>query len=144
MAASATILGMNRLRCAAAFLLLLAAAAFAGEQLTVEALLKNAQTHDGKTVTVIGTVAEYKEKTSKKGNPYVTFKLKGAKETASVYLQGRLKKACKDGDTVVVEGKFSKEKKVGEATYKNEIDATAAKGAPDKVKIVPKAKPGKD
>ncbi|HRI44522.1 MAG TPA: cytochrome c maturation protein CcmE [Fimbriimonadaceae bacterium] len=136
---------MNRLcRASLVLLLLLASAAFAGEQLTVEALLKNAKAHDGKTVAVIGTVTEYNEKTSKRGNPYVTFKLKGTKEVAAVYLQGRLKKACKNGDTVIVEGKFVREKKVGEAVYKNEIDATPAKGAADRVKIVPKSKPGKE
>lgn len=145
MAPGATIECMNRLlRTSFAFLLLLATAAFAGEQLTVEALLKNAKTHDGKAVTVIGTVTDYKEKTSKRGNPYVTFKLKGTKEVAAIYLQGRLKKACKNGDTVIVEGKFVREKKVGDVVYKNEIDATAAKGAADRVKIVPKSKPGKE
>lgn len=129
---------MNRLRLTIVGFLLLFTAAFAGEQLTVEALLKNAKTHDGKAVTVIGTVSDYKEKTSKRGNPYVTFKLKGAKEIASVYLQGRLKKACKNGDVVIVEGKFVREKKVGDVLYKNEIDATAPKGGNDRVKVVPK------
>lgn len=114
--------------------------AWAGEQLTVEALLKNAKTYDGKEVRVVGKVAEYKEKVSKAGNKYVTFKLRGAKETASVYLRNRLQKPCKDGDTVIVTGKFTLEKKVGTVTYKNEIDATAQAGKPDNVRIVTAAK----
>lgn len=113
---------------------LLALAALAIAPVTVDDLIKNVDKYNDKTITVVGRVADYSEKTSKKGNPYITFLLRGKSETANIYLQGRLKKSLKNGDQVEVTGMFRKEKKVGDRAFKNEIDATAEKGKPDNVK----------
>ncbi|HRF60511.1 MAG TPA: OB-fold nucleic acid binding domain-containing protein [Fimbriimonadaceae bacterium] len=117
---------------------LFALAALAAAPITVDALIKNVDKHHDKTVTVVGRVADYSEKTSKRGNPYITFLLRGKSETANVFLQGRLKKSLKNGDQVEVTGTFRKEKKVGERTFKNEIDATAEKSKPDNIKSAKK------
>lgn len=115
--------------------LTLATVAIASTPITTDKLIDKAKDFDGKTVTVSGKVADYIEKTSKKGNPYITFKLKGVKQSASVYLRGRLQKAVKNGDAVLVTGMFRREKKVGEMTFRNEIDASVEKGKPDNVKL---------
>lgn len=127
-----TMKGMQRFLFIA--ILALASVAFAADKVAVDKLIDKAKDFDGKPVEVTGKVLDYTEKTSKKGNPYVTFKLKGTKQIANVYLQGRLQKPPKNGDSVIVTGTFKKEKKVGGATYTNEIDASAPKGKPDNVK----------
>jgi hypothetical protein len=106
---------------------LVVAVAFAADALTVEKLLADRAKFDGKDVVVSGKVAEYKQRESRKGNPYITFKLKGASEVANVYLRGKLEgdAAPKDGDTVEVNGIYRKEKKVNESfTTEDEIDAS--------------------
>ncbi|MFM9872425.1 MAG: hypothetical protein ACKVQS_03045 [Fimbriimonadaceae bacterium] len=108
---------------------LVSAVAFAASAMTVDKLLKDKDKLDGKDVIVTGTVAEYKAHVSKAGNPYITFKLKGASSTANVYLRGKLEgnAAPKDGDTVEVSGVYRKEKKVNaKFTSKDEIDASKA------------------
>lgn len=125
---------MKKLCTSAIATALFALAAIAAAPVTVDDLIKNVGKYNDKTVTVVGRVADYNEKTSKRGNPYITFLLRGKTETANVFLQGRLKKSLKNGDQVEVTGTFRKEKKVGERTFKNEIDATAEKGKPDNIK----------
>ncbi len=107
--------------------MLIAAVAFAAETLTVDKLLKDRETLDGKDVVVSGTVSEYKQRESRLGNPYITFKLKGESKVANIYMRGKLEgnAAPKDGDTVEVNGVYRKEKKVNENfTTKDEIDAS--------------------
>ncbi len=116
----------------------LAAFAYASEAMTVDKLLKNADTNDGKAVTVTGTVSKFTPKTSQAGNKYTNFTLKGENSTASVYFRGHLEgeKAPKDGDTVEVSGIYRKEKRVNDSfTVKNEIDSTKVEGKPFGVKV---------
>lgn len=110
---------------------------------SVEDLIKSPAKFDEKTVTVKGTVATFVQKTSKKGNPYVVFKLKGKSEQVNVYVRGKLTKPIKDGDVVEVTGVFRKEKKVMDFTVKNEIDATPKEGEKFGVKQVPGKKTSK-
>lgn len=118
---------------------LAAASVFAVQNLTVEDVLAKAADHNDKTVTVKGKVADFKQKTSRAGNAYFTFKLKGAKdEPINVYSRGTSEKEYKDNDVVIVTGIFRKEKKVQDFTVKNEIDATKQVGKPYGVK--PEAK----
>lgn len=118
---------MKRLR----FLPILAVAsvALAAQTLSTDALIKDADKHDGKKVTVKGEVLDFEQKTSRAGNPYFVFKLKTkVKETpVNVYGRGTLEPAIKDKDTVEITGTFRKEKKVSTFTVKNEVDVTPEK-----------------
>lgn len=120
---------------ASASLLVLFAIATAAP-LKVDALLAKAKDHDKKTVTVTGTVQKFEAKTSRKGNKYTTFELKGDKQVINVYMRDHLKNPVKNGDKVSVTGIFRVEKKVGDRTFKNEVDATAAAGTKNGVSKV--------
>ncbi len=107
------------------FVLVLTAFAWAQEQVTVQALLNNGKQYDGKQVVLVGTVRELKEKVSKKGNPYFTFKIGEGKQSISIFGYGKAN--VKEGDRVRVTGKFAVEKRVAYATYRNEIDVSKGK-----------------
>lgn len=120
-------------------LALIASVAFAADKMTVKELLADAKKFDGKPVTVSGLVDEFKQKTSKKGNDYFTFKLidKGdKKKIVNLYGQGKPKVEVKDGQLLSVTGDYRLEKKVGTLTFKNEIQVK-----PDTVRIL--AQPNK-
>lgn len=108
-----------------ALLYVLFVTAGAQEQVTVQALLNDGKKYDGKQVVLVGIVRDLKEKVSKKGNPYYTFKIGESKQTVSVFSYG--KSTVKEGDKVRVTGKFAVEKRVAYATYRNEIDVTRGK-----------------
>lgn len=100
-------------------------------------LLKDPKNFDGKTITVAGSVSEFKQKTSRKGNKYFTFTMKGeGKQEVNVYSQGEASADVKDGAKVEVTGVFRQEKKVLDFTVKNEIDATKVDGKENGVKVV--------
>lgn len=116
--------------------------AMAADKLTPDALFAQAEKQDGKVVTITGKVDKFEEKTSKKGNKYTVFKVKGTKESISVWIKNHLEAAKKpaNGDIVEVTGFFKKEKKVGDLVFKNEIDASSVKDKPYGVKVTKKAK----
>jgi len=107
------------------FALVFIASALAQEQVTVQALLNDGKKYDGKQVVLVGVVRDLKEKVSKKGNAYYTFKIGEGKQTISVFSYGTA--TVKEGDRVRVTGKFAVEKRVAYATYRNEIDVTKGK-----------------
>jgi DNA polymerase III alpha subunit len=107
------------------FTLVFIATALAQEQVTVQALLNDGKKYDGKQVVLVGVVRDLKEKVSKKGNAYYTFKIGEGKQTISVFSYGTA--TVKEGDRVRVTGKFAVEKRVAYATYRNEIDVTKGK-----------------
>ena len=91
---------------------------------------------DKKTVTVAGTVEKYEERTSKTSKkPYTLFIVKDAAGKVNVYLRNRPGVKVKDGDKVTVTGVYTKEKKVGKQTFKNEIDASNDKVKTNGVKL---------
>ncbi len=97
----------------------------AAERVTIADLLKAPEKYDSKVVTVTGTVNKFKAKVSKKGNDYFNMRLESSRdEWISVYGQGKLDKVLHDGDTVEVTGDFAQTKKVGDVTFKNEVDVT--------------------
>jgi DNA polymerase III alpha subunit len=107
------------------FALVFIASALAQEQVTVQQLLSDGKKYDGKQVVLVGVVHDLKEKVSKKGNAYYTFKIGEGKQTVSVFSYG--KATVKEGDKVRVTGKFAVEKRVAYAVYRNEIDVTKGK-----------------
>jgi Cu/Zn superoxide dismutase len=101
--------------------------ALAAANETVEAITKDPSKFDKKEVKVVGKVEDFKQKTSRKGNHYFTFKVVSVEkkdEALNVYSQGKMEPELKDGDKVEVWGVFRQEKKVQDFTVKNEIDAT--------------------
>ncbi len=101
-----------------------AAIAFATGQIKIADVLTGAAKYDGKVITVQGTVAKFKQKTSKAGHPYFVFDVLEGTKKLEVYGQGELKPAPKNGQKVEVTGSFVKEKTIGSFTVKNEIDVT--------------------
>jgi len=102
-------------------MILLASLAWAGEKVSVEALLQNPERYDGKTVIVEGEITSYQEKVSRRGNPYTTFRLEDNGFSVAVFARDHL--GLKDGLRVRVSGVFQKVKQVGRYTFYNEISA---------------------
>jgi len=119
-------------------LVALTATALASAPLTVDGLLKKASEHDGKAVSVKGEVSTFTEKTSRAGNKYTTFVLKGENSVANAYSQGHLDPKPKNGDMVEITGIYLKEKKLKDFTVKNEVNFTKVEGKPYGLKITKK------
>ncbi len=102
-------------------MILLASLAWAGEKVSVEALLQNPERYDGKTVIVEGEITSYQEKLSRRDNPYTTFRLEDNGSSVAVFARGHL--GLKDGLRVRVSGVFQKVKQVAQYTFYNEISA---------------------
>jgi hypothetical protein len=75
-------------------------------------------------------------KTSKAGNDYILFDLTSGADKISVYSHGKLDKDLVDGEKVEVEGKFTKLKTVGKASFKNEIDCSGKKGGKPNILVL--------
>jgi len=93
---------------------------------TVAALIQNPDKFHRKMVQVEGKVDDLKKKTSRIGNPYTTFKLDSGGKQVVVFSYGHLN--IQEDDTVIVVGRFYKERRVGRSTFKNEIDASQKEG----------------
>lgn len=110
--------------------------AAASEALSVDGLLKDAQKHDGKPVTVTGKIVEFQQKTSRAGNKYFTLQLRGTDGNVNVYGRGELAPAPKKDDRVEAAGIFRREKKVQTFTVKNEVDVSPVEGKKYGVKLL--------
>jgi hypothetical protein len=88
----------------------------------VEKILADKNSYDGKEVFVSGTVsANLKLKTLKSGKEYTTFSLlSDSGKRIKVFFWGKLK--LQGGLKVKVTGIYHKVKKVGEYTFRNEIE----------------------
>jgi hypothetical protein len=99
---------------------------YAATETTVEKILENKDSYDGKEVSVPGTVSKLKFKTSKAGSEYTTFSLTGdSGGSINVFIWGHSK--IKEGQKVKVLGIYRKVKKVGRYTLYNEIEAIEVK-----------------
>jgi len=94
---------------------------------TVSDLAKKAADFDKKTVQTTGKVEKFEQRTSRKGNAYFVFDLIEGKERVHIYGQGKLDVKVKDGDKLKVTGFFRKEKKIGDRSFKNEIQVDLKK-----------------
>ncbi len=102
---------------AALFALSLPAAAATA---TVAQLLANPSSYDGSHVDITGTIQKLEQKTSHKGNPYVTFSLCASQ---CIHVFGFGSPSLSDGQTITVHGTFAAVKHVSDYTFYNEIDA---------------------
>lgn len=80
----------------------------AQEELTVGALLRNADRYDGEVVTVAGAVGAYRERVTATGEPYTTFQLRDARASVPVFAWPH--QGLRDGLRVRVTGAFVKVK----------------------------------
>jgi hypothetical protein len=90
-------------------------------EVSIEKLLADREKLHEKMVKVSGKVDKYEQRTSRAGNPYVVFDIVDGKFRVHIYGQGKLAPAVKNGDSVLLMGKFRKEKQVGSQTFKDEI-----------------------
>ncbi|MGE0002078.1 MAG: hypothetical protein AB7F50_09740 [Fimbriimonadaceae bacterium] len=97
---------------------------------TTAALLARRDSLHGRSVVVRGVVVDYRPRVSKAGNKYTTFSLAAGGAKVSVYHRGHMEPALQDGDAVTVTGVFEKERKVGNFTVHDQVDATELKGRP--------------
>src|SRR5438034_9358939 len=89
---------------------------------TVAEIAKNPAAFDQKTVTASGTAHEVSSRTSRRGNPYTTFRLSDQGEAVKVFTFGT--PAIKEGERVEVRGIFQRVKHVGSYTFHDEIEAS--------------------
>lgn len=94
---------------------------------SIDAIVANPTTFDGKHVSVHGTVADVKQKTSRKGNDYTLFDVCESK-CVHVYAHGHV--GVTDGAIVTVGGTFAAVKQLGSYTITNQIDADDGSSAP--------------
>lgn len=99
---------------------LLAALPTAVSAATITQILGKPSDYDGRHVDVAGTVEHLEQKTSHKGNPYVTFSLCSS-QCIHVFAFGSPN--ISGGQTITVHGTYEAVKHVGSFTFYNEIDA---------------------
>ncbi len=95
----------------------------AGMKTSVEEILANQDSYDGKEVSVSGTVSTPRFKASRHGKPYMTFPLLGESEgriNVLVWEQMKLKK----GEKVKVTGTYRKIMEMGKYTFRDLIEAS--------------------
>ena len=95
----------------------------AATETTVEEILANPDSFDGKEVSVSGAVSTPRFKASRHGKPYVTFPLlgeSGGRINVLVWEQMKLKK----GEKVGVAGTFRKVMEMGKYTFRDMIEAS--------------------
>ncbi|MDR7414960.1 MAG: hypothetical protein QN193_02410 [Armatimonadota bacterium] len=92
-----------------------------GQLVSIATLLGNPDRYDGQVVTVVGMISGYRERVSRAGNPYTTFRLEEGGSSVAVFAWGRQR--LQDGLRVRVTGVFQKVRRVGRYTFYNEIEA---------------------
>ncbi len=90
-------------------------------QVSISAVIQDPDRYDGKVVSVVGTITAYRERVSRAGNPYTTFRLTDGEAALSVFIWER--QGLRDGQRVRVTGTFAKAKRVATYTFGNEIQA---------------------
>jgi hypothetical protein len=119
---------LSRVLAAIVFLVLCSPAAPAERGISVHALIQDPALYDGKIVTVVGTITDYRERVSHGGNSYTVFRLTEADALVLVFSwnkQGRV-----DGQRVRVTGTFTRIVHAGASPVGNQIQAYRVEGVP--------------
>jgi hypothetical protein len=111
----------RRLLCAAVILLGVAPV-LALQTVTIHALAQNPDQFDGKVVSVVGSISDYRELLSGAGNAYTNFRLTEGEASVSVFIWN--KQGLSNGQKARVTGTFAKTRQVGPYTFPSEIQAT--------------------
>lgn len=91
----------------------------AQEKVPIENLYKNAEHYHRQEVITEGTVIDYKQKISKKGNLYTVFKLSDGSYYVKAFSFGKID--LHNGEKARITGTFHKVKYVGRYKFYNEI-----------------------
>ena len=105
----------------AGLVFLLAAALCEAADGTITAILADPAGHDGRAVTLSGTVSQLDPRVSRRGNAYYTFKLDDGSARITIYSSGQ--PSCPAGSRVTVDGEFRHVKKVSGYTFHDQVDA---------------------
>ncbi len=89
--------------------------------MSIADIMSNKDYCDGRLVSAQGLVEDMKTKTSKSGNIYTTFDLILESDSINIFMWGEPE--LEDGDNITVIGVYRKEKKVGQYSFYNEIEA---------------------
>jgi hypothetical protein len=95
----------------------------AATEATVEEILGDQDSYDGKEVSVSGAVSTPRFKASRHGKPYMTFPLlgeSGGRINVLVWEQPKLKK----GEKVKITGTYRKVMEMGKYTFRDMIEAS--------------------
>jgi len=102
---------------------LLASSVHAITEATVEEIMANKDSYDGKEVAVSGTVSTPKFKASRAGKAYMTFPILGdSGDRINILKWGDMK--LKPGKKVSVKGIYRKTMKLGKYTFRDLIEAS--------------------
>ncbi len=91
------------------------------QDVPLEELLQNSEQYDGQAVSVVGTIQNYRERVSRAGNAYTTFRLEAEGVSVNVFIWGH--QGLSNGQKVRVQGIYQRVKRVGRYTFYNEIEA---------------------
>ena len=95
---------------------------YAGVEPTVEEIMANKDSYDGKEVSISGTVSGPRFKASKSGKPYMTFPLLGdSGGRINIFVWGNMK--LKRGQKVRVTGIYRKSVEMGKYSFRDMIEA---------------------
>lgn len=83
-------------------------------------VLAHADQYNGTVISVTGTVDDFRDRVSRRGNAYETFELCGNTACLHVFAWGNAPHS--DGDSVTLSGTFWTVKRVGRYTFYNELD----------------------
>lgn len=111
----------SRLFTSALFVMLAALPALSQQAIAVGDLVHNPGRYDKQIVSVTGTIAEYRERVSERGNPYTTFRLRDAAAEVAVFVWKH--QGLGNGLRVRVVGTFSMVRRLGGYIFYNEIEA---------------------
>ena len=93
----------------------------AQEAATVTAVAQHPDQYDKKTINVTGTIADYRERVSARGNEYTTFRLQDRGASISVFAWKH--PGLRNRQRVRVIGVFTRLKRVSKYEFHNEIEA---------------------
>ena len=95
----------------------------AAVETTIEEIMANKDSYDGKEVSVSGAVSTPRFKASRHGKPYMTFPLlSGSKGRINILFWGDMK--LKKGEKVRVTGIYRKIMEMGKYTFRDVIEAS--------------------
>ena len=95
---------------------------YAGVETTVEEIMANKDSYEGKEVSISGTVSGPRFKASKSGKPYMTFPLLGdSGGRINIFVWGNMK--LKRGQKVRVTGIYRKSVEMGKYSFRDMIEA---------------------
>jgi hypothetical protein len=113
----------------AVLLALLSWGAARASEVAIHSIVAAPTKFDHQNVTLVGSITDLKETTSRAGNDYTTFKLQDPSgDVLTIFVWGH--PALRNGVRVSVDGVFETEHHAGRYTFYNEVEATKVTPSP--------------